>query len=100
LSKRGIRFDEILGQQATLIGRNLARGDSMVQLLDLTAAESTAFKPMLETWLQTVGAESVLVRPDRHIFGIGSPDDLLRKWNLALGGRSGPPNPITSVEQC
>jgi 3-(3-hydroxy-phenyl)propionate hydroxylase len=84
----GIYFDEILGQKATLIGRNLARGQSTVHLLDLASEDATPFKLFLESWLQSVGAESVLIRPDRHIFGTGSPDDLLTKWNVALHGRS------------
>jgi 3-(3-hydroxy-phenyl)propionate hydroxylase len=85
----GIRFDDTLGQKATLIGRNLARSESVVRLVDLTSEDPTPFKPVLESWLQSVGTESVLVRPDRHIFGIGSPSDLLVKWNLALHGRTG-----------
>jgi 3-(3-hydroxy-phenyl)propionate hydroxylase len=98
----GVHFDEALGQKATLIGRHLSGIPSEVHLIDLAVDDPTPFTPVLEAWLQSMNAESVLIRPDRHVFGTGSPGDLLAKWNFALRGGSGAPKSDDSLiaERC
>jgi 3-(3-hydroxy-phenyl)propionate hydroxylase len=80
----GARLDDILGRDAVLIGRDLPRIPSTVKLLDLAGPTVNPFRESLTAWLAASGAQAVLVRPDRHIFGIGAPLDLLDRWKAAL----------------
>jgi 3-(3-hydroxy-phenyl)propionate hydroxylase len=96
--RQGVRFDDLLGEHATLIGRDLPGVQSNVRMLDLAKGPSNAFKPFLESWLRDVGTDAVLIRPDRHIFGTGPASDLLTKWNDALGELSmDKPRPVTAM---
>jgi len=42
------------------------------------------FRAALAKWLDEHGAEAVLVRPDRYVFGSGDPAALLAAWAKAL----------------
>ena len=90
----GIRFDDLLGDRPTLIGHNLPLMQANVRMLDLATDLSNGFRPFLESWLEDTDTVAVLIRPDRHIFGTGLPDDLMMKWNSALSGSIGKPRPV------
>lgn len=63
----------------------LGDGPWLIRRADL---ESPALKPFatdLAGWLQARGAEAVLVRPDRYVFGTGSPDALSKGWQDFTG---------------
>ena len=57
--------------------------------IDLASAEAEQFRAPLMAWLQSIEAEAVLVRPDRHVFGTGTPaqiiGDLKRIRDLGFG---------------
>jgi 3-(3-hydroxy-phenyl)propionate hydroxylase len=94
---QGVRFDDLLSDCATLIGHDLPRLQVNVRLLDLAEDTSNPFKSFLESWLDDAGTDAVLIRPDRHIFGIGRPGDLLRQWNSALSeGSTDKPRPVVT----
>jgi 3-(3-hydroxy-phenyl)propionate hydroxylase len=84
----GVRFDELLGDRPTLIGHHLPPAHSNVRMLDLSSSEAAPFTNFLVSWLKNVGTEGVLIRPDRHIFGIGRRESLLADWMNALGANS------------
>lgn len=73
LSADGHRLDDVLGHDRWLIARE-----------DLTAPELAAFADPLRRWLDASGAEAVLVRPDRHVFGTGPREHLLAAWQSAM----------------
>ena len=74
LADDGTKLDDRLGNAAWLIGRNELAGEAL-----------TPFAAMLTDWLDQHGAEAVLVRPDRHVFGTGTPDALRAAWMAATG---------------
>jgi 3-(3-hydroxy-phenyl)propionate hydroxylase len=71
----GPRLDDQLGRGHWLIGR-----------ADLASDRLAPFAGPLAAWLDEIGAEAVLVRPDRHVFGTGSPAALQKAWTESLGG--------------
>jgi 3-(3-hydroxy-phenyl)propionate hydroxylase len=70
------RLDDILGSGIWLIDRSLA------------ADLPEAIRAALGTWLDGHGAEAVLVRPDRHVFGTGTATELRARWESALAMRA------------
>jgi 3-(3-hydroxy-phenyl)propionate hydroxylase len=88
--------DALLGPSHCLIGRDLGvETDAypFLRCVDLNDHAARAFAPALEAWLQAHGAQAVLVRPDRHVFGTGDPADLVERL-LALGSY-GKADPLT-----
>ena len=83
----GERLDETAGPGAWLIGRGVdpAGGPPGVAVLDLDQPHLQPFAADLSRWLERHGAAAVLVRPDRYVFGTGSPADLAAAWTAALG---------------
>jgi 3-(3-hydroxy-phenyl)propionate hydroxylase len=75
------RLDETLGLDAALIGRDLPPATPPgLRRLELDDSELGPFADSVADWLETQGAASVLVRPDRHVFGTGDAKALLRAW--------------------
>lgn len=70
----GTRLDDVLGIGHWLIARE-----------DLTAPPLAPFAVQLGGWLNKHGAEAVLVRPDRYVFGTGGAASLAREWTALLG---------------
>ena len=68
-----LRLDDVLGNESWLITRQM-----------LEAPQLQPFAPFLAGWLDQHGAESVLVRPDRHVFGTGHAAELQAQWQEAL----------------
>jgi 3-(3-hydroxy-phenyl)propionate hydroxylase len=88
VSEQGQRLDEALGDAPVLIGRSLpSSGGSDVRMLDLDAGALALFAKAITQWLDERGAAAVLIRPDRHIFGTGTADQLLSSWHDAVSGR-------------
>lgn len=84
----GERLDDLLGAGAWLIGRNLPGGNG-VRAVSLDDPAFASFASELGAWLDGHGAEAVLVRPDRHVFGTGAAPKLLRQWRAASTARHG-----------
>ncbi|OHD08544.1 bifunctional 3-(3-hydroxy-phenyl)propionate/3-hydroxycinnamic acid hydroxylase MhpA [Sphingopyxis sp. RIFCSPHIGHO2_12_FULL_65_19] len=65
----GARLDDVLGADHWLISR-----------ADLDAPRLASFAATLSLWFDKHRAEAVLVRPDRYVFGTGSPQMLRSAW--------------------
>jgi 3-(3-hydroxy-phenyl)propionate hydroxylase len=76
------RLDDVLGPGAWLICRAAFDGVAApgVRAATLPDAALAPFRDSLAAWLDTHGADAVLVRPDRHVFGAGAPNELLDAW--------------------
>jgi 3-(3-hydroxy-phenyl)propionate hydroxylase len=82
------RLDDRLGPGAWLIGRDLAPPNIPgLRALPLDHPLLSPYADAIEAWLAELGAEAVLVRPDRHVFGAGSPAILVEQWRMMLGAR-------------
>jgi len=73
LAADGARLDNVLGNDSWLITRS-----------DLDEAKLAPFKEGLDRWFDKCGAEAVLVRPDRYVFGTGPADVLAKAWEARL----------------
>ena len=79
------RMDDGLGEGPWLIARAptaLAAPGLAVHALDEPAL--SPFRAAVAAWLDAHGAEAVLVRPDRYVFGAGEPEALANAWGAAL----------------
>ncbi len=83
-----LRLDDVLGPGAWLIGAGSgsARSGAAVAVTSvlLDSPRLAPFRTSLEAWLAARGAEAVLVRPDRYVFGTGTPQGLLDAFGAAL----------------
>ena len=70
---KGQRFDAVMGE-----GPWLLDGER------LSAADLAPFRQALKAWLDSHQADAVLVRPDRHVFGTGSKQELEGSWQALL----------------
>lgn len=70
----GQRLDDVLGAGHWLLSRG-----------SLTRPDLAPFAPALTDWFDRIGADAVLVRPDRYVFGTGDPALLERGWAALLG---------------
>lgn len=75
IAEDGTRFDEHCGDGPILIARG-----------QLAEPHLAPFTQCLAEWLDSVGTEAVLVRPDRYVFGTGSLGSLQTAWSKATGG--------------
>jgi hypothetical protein len=89
---------------AALLCRDLPLTHSTVALFDLSNPTLEPFREALTAWLTTSGAQAVLVRPDRHVFGTGAPLDLLEQWDAVLtqwySWPARDPAPKTGLREC
>lgn len=69
----GERLDEVLGEGFWLIDRR-----------DCATSRLAPFTASVAAWLDAHGAEAVLVRPDRYVFGTGNAAALDKAWGAAL----------------
>lgn len=90
----GLKLDDVLGPGAWLISRRgvpEARGGSVATIgLALDDLRISPFRAEIERWLSARGAEAVLVRADRHVFGTGEASFLVEAFRMAMGPRSQP----------
>lgn len=80
IAETGAKLDDAVGDKALLITR------------DALAGSLAPFARKLGGWLDQHGAEAVLVRPDRFVFGTGNPATLRSAWLAATGIE--PPSPL------
>ena len=78
-----LRLDDVMGEGAWLIARGPVAAEGLV-VRDLSDPQLAPFRAALATWLHARGAEAVLVRPDRYVFGAGAPDTLVAAWTQAM----------------
>lgn len=76
VSVEGTRLDDILGPGRWLLSREDPR--------------TLPFAGPIARWLDEHGAEAVLVRPDRYVFGAGAPNQLSAAWAAATSSRAAP----------
>lgn len=87
---RRTRLDELLGQGWTLVGAEAhsVPDDSDVTVL-VVGEDITDADDMLAQWFRSFGADTVLIRPDRYVFGVANGVDgsraLLDARAAALG---------------
>jgi 3-(3-hydroxy-phenyl)propionate hydroxylase len=85
-----LRMDDRLRDEPWLITRaSVGRDAGGVLLLDVDAETLAPFRAPVLAWLDQHGAEAVLVRPDRYVFGSGAPGVLLDAWVASLNPESG-----------
>jgi len=75
----------VLGPGPWLIARSPPKdvGDGIVKAT-LDAGSMAPFRDALAAWLDMRTTDTVLVRPDRYVFGTGAADELVKHWrNLA-----------------
>ncbi len=79
------RLDDAMPDGAWLISREPVKlaSDGLI-VLSLGDDALAPFRSALTTWLDECGAEAVLVRPDRYVFGTGEPVALAAAWSHAL----------------
>lgn len=69
-----LRMDDLLGEGPWLITREALADEPLAP-----------FAEQLAPWFDSRGAEAVLVRPDRYVFGTGDADDLTAAWAERVG---------------
>ena len=79
-----LRLDDVLGPGAWLITRQSVGAVAGLRIVNLDDVGIAPFAGQLANWLQRHDAASVLVRPDRYVFGAGAPADLASAWRTRL----------------
>ena len=82
---QGARWDDVAGEGAWLITTEAVGPEPGLALFNLSDARTAPFAGAFQSWLNKRGAASVLVRPDRYVFGTGKAEDLVKAWKIALG---------------
>jgi 3-(3-hydroxy-phenyl)propionate hydroxylase len=90
----GLRLDDVMGRGAWLIARRGAdvAGVSSKLVSRVNAIDGDRLKPFaarLGAYLDGAGADAVIVRADRYVFGTGSVQGLMAEWERALAGQVG-----------
>ena len=70
LARGGSRLDDVLGSGCWLLSRR-----------SLASVALAPFAERIGRWLDDHGADAVLVRPDRYVFGTGDGEMLLASWH-------------------
>lgn len=88
-----LRLDDILGRGAWLIARRTAdiaglNNPLLARFEAIDGSVLTPFAVKLTALLDDVGADAILVRPDRYIFGTGQARDLSNAFSKALLGKN------------
>jgi 3-(3-hydroxy-phenyl)propionate hydroxylase len=82
---RRLRLDDRLGDAPWLLSREaVADGPKGLRRLSLDAELLLPFRADLLTWLDRLGVDAVLVRPDRYVFGAGQLDQLIAAWAMSM----------------
>jgi len=82
------RFDDHYNPHALLLCRqppDSAGSQDGIVVRDLTQKQMQPFAAALSQWLDEHGAEAVLVRPDRYVFGTGDPAALTDAYARLAG---------------
>lgn len=80
------RLDDFLGAGAWLIGEGVADipAARTLRLIDPKTDLPRRAGRFVRGWLADRGADAVLVRPDRYVYGIGNAADLAAQWLAAV----------------
>lgn len=83
------RLDDILGPGAWLISDGTIPDASGLQkdgvkIVNLDEDLPSGSAQAVASWFRQQDVETVLVRPDRYVFGTGRPEQLLEAWNCAI----------------
>ena len=81
--QRRLRLDDGLGEGPWLIS-TMPTGAAGPTTRHLDEPMLAPFRADLLRWFEARGAEAVLVRPDRYVFGTGEPMALAAAWRAAL----------------
>lgn len=80
----GRGLDDVLGPGPWLIARDAAPETPGVTTAALSDPALAGHREGLVRWLDSQGADAVLVRPDRYVFGTGEPAALVEGWRAPL----------------
>ncbi|WOR15236.1 bifunctional 3-(3-hydroxy-phenyl)propionate/3-hydroxycinnamic acid hydroxylase [Hyphomonas sp. FCG-A18] len=78
-----LRLDDQSSQRSLplLISREPLSPDDLVESISLLSPGIESFAAEIRAWLDEADADAVLLRPDKYVFGTGSPDDLVQAWH-------------------
>lgn len=85
----GALFDDCVPAGAWLVGRDLPPLPRSLGAVDIADRTIEPFAGAITAWLASCEVEAALIRPDRYIFGTGSPTDLVAAWDRSLQGYAG-----------
>lgn len=80
----GRRWDDVAGAGPWLITTESVDASHELKVFHLANPDIATFSEAFRSWLAKHEASSVLVRPDRYVFGAGRASDLLAGWSSAL----------------
>lgn len=81
----GSYFPQFLAEDGTRLDERLGAGHWIVARDRLHDPQLAPFRTKLAEWLDRNGADAVLVRPDRYVFGCGSASELAHRWDEIAG---------------
>jgi 3-(3-hydroxy-phenyl)propionate hydroxylase len=82
----GSYFPQFVGMGGERLDDALGEGFWLIDRRDTSTARIGPFGAEISRWLERHGAEAVLVRPDRYVFGTGTPTVLAAAWAAQLSG--------------
>jgi len=85
-SGAGSYFPQVLAADGARLDDAMPAGSWLIARTDLAAPPLAPFAEDLSRWLDAHGAEAVIVRPDRFVFGTGNATALEAAWRAALSG--------------
>jgi 3-(3-hydroxy-phenyl)propionate hydroxylase len=85
-SGAGDYFPQLTGTNGERLDDVLGDGFWLIERQDSAAARLSPFDADIDRWLDAHRAEAVLVRPDRYVFGTGTPAQLTAAWAAQLSG--------------
>ena len=86
--QKGVKLDDVLGNEACLIGIEFSCSMQGIAGISLRDPAMAPFANSISDWLKSHDSEAVLIRPDRYVFGAGSPEALIDAWtHRILTGR-------------
>ncbi len=81
----GRYFPQPIAADGTRLDDALAgSGPWLITREQLESGDLRPFGEALTVWFGKLGATAVMLRPDRHVFGSGVPDDLTERWEQLL----------------
>lgn len=84
----GLRLDTLFGLEPVLIARQpIPVAGPDIRVLTLGEEALAPFADAVAAWLDDAGADAVLIRPDRHVFGTGAARWLLDAWGARMRTR-------------
>lgn len=76
----GSYFPQAIAADGTMLDEVLGLGHRVIARADLATPPLAPFAGQIGAWLDKLGAEAVLVRPDRYVFGTGPAQELAKAW--------------------